>query len=331
MWIGTGLAPRLTGIERLLVDCVNECAVTCPAEQTVLVHEADEWASLLPSSAKVIEIPRRRLAIARRSPLPGWVKPPALVHSFGSPPPKLRGAITSYTVHDWGPLRDRSIPPTARSAWTAAMLRGVRAASQLHFYSGSVRDDAPAVFRPLIARRRVLLGLPSGPRLAKSPARPSRRDADSVLSVGSDVPRKRFGLLAEAVEYSGTLALTLVGDGTASRSNRYVRGLGRVTDDELSQQYSRTRVFALVSEYEGFGLPVLEAWLAGCRIVISSEVASRLPYEIVQDAHILPSGAGPEQLAALLRAAADQPTEMLAVEYAGIGVLTEQVRQLSIH
>ncbi len=56
--------------------------------------------------------------------------------------------------------------------------------------------------------------------------------------------------------------------GAASRSAATdVRWLGRVPDDELAALYRGARCLAYPSEYEGFGLPVLEAMAAGTAVV----------------------------------------------------------------
>ena len=47
-----------------------------------------------------------------------------------------------------------------------------------------------------------------------------------------------------------------------------------MTDDELATLYSRARVFAFLSEYEGFGHPPLEALSAGVpSVLLDTEVA----------------------------------------------------------
>ncbi len=45
--------------------------------------------------------------------------------------------------------------------------------------------------------------------------------------------------------------------------------LGRITDDELSYLYRHTTLFVFASSYEGFGLPVLEAFSSGAATICS--------------------------------------------------------------
>ncbi|MEI7506933.1 MAG: glycosyltransferase family 4 protein [Actinomycetes bacterium] len=98
----------------------------------------------------------------------------------------------------------------------------------------------------------------------------------SVLAVGRQAPVKRFIELMEQVQYTrqfveGT-TLTLVGDGPdrakivewieQNGAHEWVTLLGRVTRDELRDQYRQAWVIASASLAEGWGLALTEA--AGC-------------------------------------------------------------------
>ncbi len=52
--------------------------------------------------------------------------------------------------------------------------------------------------------------------------------------------------------------------------SKYVKYLGFLTDEQLSEQYQKARVFALPSTYEGVGMVALEAAVMGDDIVITN-------------------------------------------------------------
>lgn len=62
---------------------------------------------------------------------------------------------------------------------------------------------------------------------------------------------------------------------------RYVKMIGYVDDEALPHLYSQAMCFVFTSQYEGFGLPVLEAMSCGCPVITST--SSSLP-EVVGDA-----------------------------------------------
>lgn len=65
---------------------------------------------------------------------------------------------------------------------------------------------------------------------------------------------------------------------------KHVKKIGYVRDDDLPKLYSYSEFFVYTSQYEGFGLPVLEAMSCGTPVVTSNVTA---PPEITQDAAIL--------------------------------------------
>jgi len=98
----------------------------------------------------------------------------------------------------------------------------------------------------------------------------------SVLAVGRQAPVKRFIELLEQVKFTRQFVegatLTLVGDGPdrakivewieQNQAHDWVTLLGRVTRDELRDQYRQAWVIASASLAEGWGLALTEA--AGC-------------------------------------------------------------------
>ena len=67
-------------------------------------------------------------------------------------------------------------------------------------------------------------------------------------------------------------------DGHPGRTLRGPRGvtvLGRLSDDELADEYGRAWLFCLPSSYEGFGIPYAEAMTAGLPLVATPNVGAR--------------------------------------------------------
>lgn len=107
-----------------------------------------------------------------------------------------------------------------------------------------------------------------------------------VLTVGSIFNRRRLPVLLDAIarlRRSGLpVSLDVVGDnrtaprldlGRALRElglSEAVALLGFVPDEELVLRYAAADAFVFLSEYEGFGLPVLEAMVRGLPVVTST-------------------------------------------------------------
>lgn len=66
--------------------------------------------------------------------------------------------------------------------------------------------------------------------------------------------------------------------------DQYVKLIGYVDDEDLPYLYSHAMCFVFTSQYEGFGLPVLEAMSCGCPVIAST--SSSLP-EVVGDAGVM--------------------------------------------
>lgn len=120
-----------------------------------------------------------------------------------------------------------------------------------------------------------------------------------LLSVGTIEPRKNLSRLLAAFEALHAQGLTdalvhvgrrgwLVDDFFQSLRRSPVRHafrwLDAVNDETLAALYSGAQAFVLVSEHEGFGLPVVEAMACGAPVVCSS--SSSLP-EVAGQAALL--------------------------------------------
>ena len=148
---------------------------------------------------------------------------------------------------------------------------------------------------PAVAAKTHAIPLAADARFGHDPGDcPAVRDRHGlsrpyVLLTGTLEPRKNLPRAIEAFaglpphlrdEYDLVLAGARgwAADATfaaAARHSDRVRTLGWVPDDELVYLYRGATVFLYPSLYEGFGLPVLEAMLAGAPVLTSS--ASSLP------------------------------------------------------
>jgi glycosyltransferase involved in cell wall biosynthesis len=169
------------------------------------------------------------------------------------------------------------------------------------------------------ARERVQI-IPEGPPddLPPAPSREAARErlgvrGPLVLSVGSILNRRRLPVLLEAMRRlaQGATPATLhvVGDNRTTplfdipaRVRRLdlearVQVSGFVPESALADRYAAADAFVFLSEYEGFGLPVLEAMTRGVPVVTSMRPATG---EIFGEAALVVDPSDPAAVAAAL-------------------------------
>ena len=138
-------------------------------------------------------------------------------------------------------------------------------------------------------------------------------DGPQWLSVGRLAPNKAHqdtiaALFVARATTSPDARLTIVGspaEPTYARAlRRYAAGLGigeavefasRLSDAELAARYATADVLVMLSEHEGFGVPLVEAMSHGLPVV--AYAAGAIP-EVVGDAGVLLDAKGPRRVAA---------------------------------
>jgi glycosyltransferase involved in cell wall biosynthesis len=140
-------------------------------------------------------------------------------------------------------------------------------------------------------------------------------EGDYLLSVGTLQPRKNYVKLIKAlsvlIRQSADPGITLVIVGKKgwlweeilAAPKKYgiedkVKFLDFVPDEDLAMLYKNAKCSVLVSLYEGFGIPVLEAMAFGCPVITSN--VSSLP-EVAGEAGILVNPEKTEEITAAIK------------------------------
>jgi len=247
----------------------------------------------------------------------------ALLHSVAFVPPKWPGCKTVATVPDLVfDLYPQTTKWTGRLWWKLFARESLRKASQIITHSHSTKSELCRYFGVPEEKIQVLNHYAKEsfrPTLDRTIPRRYGLPDKYILYLGTLEPRKNVTTLIRAfalAKQRGALPHALVIAGQRGwlyqdifrtveqlELKTHVIFLGYVPDDDLPALYSGADLFAYLSWYEGFGLPVLEAMACGTPVLTSN--VSALP-EVVGDAGILVAPDDPEQAASeMLRVLTD--------------------------
>jgi mannosyltransferase len=198
--------------------------------------------------------------------------------SYYRPP---RRTVRKYIVTVYDFIYERYRSGLARWAHHRQKLESIRRADEVICISEFTRRDV-LEFCPEVNPVHVHV-VPLAVDLTRFFAEPVSliNQPNEVLFVGQRQGYKRFDLAVEAVRQITDLNLGIVGPALTvdehillqSRlPNRWIHH-GAVSVDKLRHLYACAFCFVFPSDYEGFGLPTLEAMACGCP-VISSKAAS---------------------------------------------------------
>lgn len=199
---------------------------------------------------------------------------------YRTPARRVRKYIA--TVYDFTYERYRS--GLARKVHTWQKMRSIRQADAVLCISAATRRDVlelcPGVDETQV--HVVHLGVDTAAYF-RDPSPSTAIHEDMVLFVGQRDGYKRFDLAIDALRQSPRLRLGIVGPSLVPAEREWLNDalgarwheFGPVGNTQLRRLYSDAFAFMFPSDYEGFGLPVLEAMACGCPVVAAGR--SSLP------------------------------------------------------
>jgi glycosyltransferase involved in cell wall biosynthesis len=207
-----------------------------------------------------------------------WANAATNVDVVTSIPPETKLIFTPHTQPVWtipGGERHHLIEPTLRLCLDRADL---------------VCCDSPAEVTSLLQKHSAAraICLPIGVDDRKYALSFEAGKNGQILTVCDCVEhRKRVDLAIEAVERTTrahSVNFVLVGRGSdrvdiPENMEKLVNRLGYVNERDLVSLYQNSSVFLLLSDYEAFGIPIVEALFCGTEVVINDTPEMRSLYE----------------------------------------------------
>lgn len=264
--------PGGAGVATYQRELLARLSGVMPQSRLSALVQADA-APVLPSG--IAALPRPVAAGARRAwhgvaPLRGF----DLFHGLDVDVPLAGPRATVATVHDlsvfdvpwaFSRYRARGEQLLVRTALRRADL--LVAVSEFTAQRIADRFGREAVVVPLAPA--TWARVPEEPAVDKVRARYGLPDR-FVLQVGTVEPRKQVAMLGEATR-ALDVPLVLAGAGSdGPAAPRAALGLGYVDTADLPALYAAATVVAYCSQYEGFGLPPVEAMACGGAVVASA-------------------------------------------------------------
>jgi len=202
-------------------------------------------------------------------------------------------------VHDLIPLHYPEEAPRLRRYYKRVLPLVLKRSAAVVTVSNYTRSDLLQHYKLNPTNIHVAYdGVEQRPLARRAETMPARFPVEPYfLFVGTFSPRKNLETVLRALEkvrdrVRESLLIVAYPDQWASGSLRLAEELGvsgRIThqaglrDEEMSYAYEHATALFLLSDYEGFGLPALEAMLAGTPTVVSDSTALA---EVVGDAAI---------------------------------------------
>ncbi|MFN8595229.1 MAG: glycosyltransferase family 1 protein [Anaerolineae bacterium] len=294
------------GIGRYVVNLAHALLSLAPDLDLRLLHDQTAHASRL----ALPKLPITNLPISSFSLQQQWIVPrqlrelkARLYHSPYYLMPYRPGVPTVLTAYDVIPLvypQYYTVPQRlifrfahARALKTAHVTLAISEATKVDLVRQFGTRPDRIVVTPLAADPRFALQTTAAVQTVREKYHLPER---YVLYVGSNKPHKNLARLIKAWLTAeggmGNVELVIAGswDERYPEAKRLAEGharvhfLGSIDDADLPALYASALAFAFVSEYEGFGLPPLEAMACGTPVLASN--TSSLP-EVIGDAGLL--------------------------------------------
>ncbi len=185
------------------------------------------------------------------------------------------------TVHDLSPfIYPQELDPQIVKVHTAKMAWSVKECDAFICVSQNTADDLKRLFGVNDDRIKVIYeAMPS--RFLLQPQ--VTKNANYVLAIGSRQPRKNIDRLKKACEFLHQ-KLIIIGETSMNQvTNNQVTFTGYISDQDLVNYLANASAFVYPSLYEGFGLPILEAF--HFKVPVACSNTSSLP-EVAGDAAV---------------------------------------------
>lgn len=196
---------------------------------------------------------------------------------------KNKNAVNILTIHDC--MYEKFYPFFKKTIHVFFKKRALNKASGIIFVSQSTKKDMLEIY-PEISNKQLKV-------ITHGLSKDFFYDPEIIvkkrlLYISGRKYYKRFEMLVEAMKYIPEYELFIVGGGKLSKkelklltkSKSTYKHLSNINNEELNNIYNSSHCLVYTSEYEGFGLPVLESIGAGCPVICENN--SSLP-EIVGD------------------------------------------------
>lgn len=222
---------------------------------------------------------------------------PDLVHCTHFPTPLPATVPLVATLHDVLPLVVPGLMPSRLKRWIYRrwIARAVRVTDRIMVPTNATGADVLRLFPS--ARTKLTIVPYAADDLLLGPIGPLRPGLEEaiagpyLLAIGNTRPHKDLptlirALVGLAASGQDKVRLLLVGDeppqylgallaGAPEEMRHLVTFVGKVSDPELRALYAGATAFVSPSQYEGFGLPALEAMALGAPVVAADSRAAK--------------------------------------------------------